>query len=59
MICENIFCVYNKEENCVLDDVELDIQGKCTSCEYINIDDEYLEGKKKELLGWYDEWDDE
>ena len=54
MICENIFCVYNKEENCVLGDVELDIQGKCTSCEYVDIDDEYLKRKKKEALERYE-----
>ena len=53
MKCENIFCIYNGDYKCAIDDVELDIQGKCTSCEYVDIDDEYLKRKKRELLKKY------
>ena len=39
MRCENLFCIYWSEENiCILDEIELDIQGKCNSCTYVNLD---------------------
>ncbi|MBQ3183270.1 MAG: hypothetical protein IJB57_06350 [Clostridia bacterium] len=54
MICENVFCIYNKDEGCIVEEIELDIQGKCTSCEYVDVDDEYLKRKKKEALEGYE-----
>ena len=54
MICENIYCIYNNDERCMVEDIELDIQGKCTSCIYVDIEKEYLNRKKKELLEEYD-----
>ncbi len=53
MICENIFCIYNKNERCTVEEIALDIQGKCTACEYVDVDDEYLSRKKKEALERY------
>ncbi len=47
MNCENIYCLYNRDNKCLLDDIELDIQGKCKSCIYTQIDDEYLNQKKQ------------
>lgn len=55
MICENIYCIYNNEKTCITEGVELDIQGKCTSCIYVDIEDEYLKRKKKEILEQYND----
>ena len=48
--CENEFCIYQKQGNCLLESVQLDIQGNCMECIYINIDKEELERRKKEQL---------
>ncbi len=42
MRCENIFCIYWSKENiCILDETELDINGTCTNCIYVDLD-EYM-----------------
>ena len=38
MICENDFCIYNRNFECILKAISLDIDGKCTQCIYISID---------------------
>ena len=53
MNCENLFCIYQKDNQCILDEIDLDITGMCTSCIYINIDNESLEKSKNELLNKY------
>ena len=50
MKCENLFCIYNDKDECILDTVELDIQGKCLDCIYVEIEEDYLRSKKKEQL---------
>ena len=50
MFCENKLCVYWEEDMCILEEVELDFQGKCTQCIYIDIDDEELEKYRKRTL---------
>lgn len=43
MRCENLFCIYWSKENlCSLDEIELDIQGSCSSCIYIDLDSSTL-----------------
>lgn len=37
MNCENIFCVYNIKNKCVVNEVSLDITGMCKDCIYIEI----------------------
>ena len=48
--CENEFCIYQKNGTCSLDIVELDIQGTCTDCIYINIEENTLSELKEKLL---------
>ena len=50
MKCENVYCVYNHGDFCIHDDkdIELDIQGKCTSCIYVDIEQDELERLKNE-----------
>ena len=50
MHCENIFCVYWAAEGCVLEEISLDMQGKCESCLYIPFPEEELEKKRQAYL---------
>lgn len=52
MKCENVYCLYNNEDFCILNDksLELDIQGKCVSCIYVNIDSDELKRLKNKQL---------
>ena len=50
MYCENRFCVYQDDGECILDETGLDIMGACTSCIYINMSDEELAERKKKML---------
>ncbi len=48
MRCENEFCIYQEQGECILDDIKLDIIGQCTDCIYVNIPEEILENFKSE-----------
>lgn len=50
LLCENEFCIYQKQGNCILKSVQLDIQGNCLECIYINVEEDTLNGLKNELL---------
>ena len=51
MICENLFCIYwSKENRCRLDEIELDIQGSCSSCIYVDIDESTLSDMRETRL---------
>lgn len=50
LFCENEFCIYQKQGMCILEKVQLDIQGNCTDCIYINVDKDMLDTLKEELL---------
>lgn len=47
LFCENIFCIYQREGECILADIHLDIQGDCTDCIYVNIDEDFLNDAKQ------------
>ncbi len=48
--CENEFCIYQKQGKCILENVQLDIQGNCTDCTYINIEEDSLNNLKNNTL---------
>ena len=48
--CQNEFCIYQKQGNCILNSVSLDIQGNCLDCVYINIEEESLNDLKEKQL---------
>ena len=53
MKCENIFCVYQKNDECSLEEIELDILGQCRECIYIDLPDDIInEQKTKKLLSF-------
>lgn len=52
LFCENEFCIYQKQGMCILEKVQLDIQGNCVDCIYINVEKDMLNTLKENLLGW-------
>lgn len=48
MRCSNSFCIYWEKHECWLDTIELDEQGTCMNCIYVDVDDEILEKKRNE-----------
>ncbi len=50
MLCENDFCIYNKNSTCQLNEIQLDNQGTCTNCINISLDEKTIETAKKQLL---------
>ena len=48
--CQNEFCIYQKHGICILKNIQLDIQGNCMDCIYINVDEETLDQLKEKLL---------
>ena len=48
--CENEFCIYQKQGLCILESVQLDIQGNCVNCIYIHIEKEILNNMKEKFL---------
>lgn len=48
--CENEFCIYQKQGTCILESVQLDIQGNCVDCIYINVEKDTLNNLKEKLL---------
>ena len=50
MKSENIFCVYQKNNECILEEIELDILGQCRECIYINLPNDIIEQQKHKIL---------
>ena len=50
MICENIFCIYQRKDQCVLKEISLDITGACAHCIYVDIGQKMLEEMKENQL---------
>ena len=50
MQCENEYCIYWENNNCVLDEISLDIKGCCTECIMIDIDREIMNKQRNEML---------
>jgi len=55
IMCENIFCVYEQDGKCGLKQVELDIQGQCKECIYVNVDAQTLDMLKKQKRQQWEE----
>jgi len=48
--CQNEFCIYQKHGNCLLESIQLDIQGNCMNSIYISIEEVALKNLKENLL---------
>ena len=53
MLCENCFCIYQKDNKCTLQEIWIDIQGHCQECIYAAFEKKMLENKKKRALNRY------
>ena len=51
--CENVFCIYWKDDACCLKSVSLDIQGMCKECEYVSVDEKALSVFRRNELQKY------
>ena len=54
MICANRLCIYYSEGECTIDDISLDIDGRCEECIYVNFEEETLQKYRKKMLDEYD-----
>lgn len=50
MQCENCFCVYWKDNRCIVDEIYLDIMGCCQTCIYVDIPEDILREKREMFL---------
>lgn len=55
MICENYFCIYYSQGECILEETELDIMGCCKNCIYVTVPERELKKIRVEQLKKYDE----
>lgn len=55
MICENIFCIYQKENTCILEEISLDSLGTCSECILIDLDEVFLSEEKQKILDSYND----
>ena len=50
MECDNVFCIYQKNGNCKLENISIDNSGMCTQCIYVEIDDKDLLKTKTTMI---------
>lgn len=50
VLCENEFCIYQKNNICTLDKIELNSMGICDSCIQIDLEPREVNSRKKVLL---------
>ncbi len=58
MRCKNEFCIYCKEDNCILNSISIDTLGTCADCIHVTIEAEQLERAKEDLLRKFHEDED-
>lgn len=50
MLCENEYCIYQKNRKCTLDTISINEFGNCSECIIPNIPSKILDKIKKERL---------
>lgn len=45
--CLNKFCIYQKNNKCILEEIGIENNGTCASCIYIDIPEDILEYEKQ------------
>lgn len=48
--CENFFCIYWRDRQCILDSISIDCLGICEDYTMVDIDEDYLRKKRTEKL---------
>ena len=59
MRCENLFCIYFNENFCTLDEITLNIQGICTNCILVNVEESILKTQRENLVSKFEISDNE
>ena len=54
MDCRNCFCIYWKNDYCILSSISVDETGGCTECIRINLPEELMERQRKKLRNFFD-----
>ena len=49
MKCENIFCIYQREGKCTLEEISVDLAGMCEESVDIIVDEETLKELKEKI----------
>lgn len=49
MRCDNSLCIYEKEQHCLLENIDLDEFGCCRECIMVQWTDEELQEKKAKI----------
>ena len=57
MVCDNHFCIYQQEGECLLEEIQLDCTGVCTNSIYHTLNEDYLQQEKVKLLQKYQQND--
>ncbi|MBO5105658.1 MAG: hypothetical protein J6C29_02055 [Clostridia bacterium] len=57
MKCENNFCIYQSDGDCILKEISIDNLGTCADFIYPNIDEKVLNQAKLKLLKYYEKTD--
>ena len=50
MSCENIYCIYNKQNRCGFESVTINALGMCEDCILVSFDKDFLDTEKKRQL---------
>jgi len=50
MICENEYCIYNANNKCCFEKIELDAAGMCATILRISLDENFLTTEKEKQL---------
>ena len=50
MNCENNYCIYSKDDSCILNSVSIDSLGMCDDCIIISLDEDFLKAEKTRQL---------
>ena len=53
MDCMNVFCIYQKDDRCLLDHISLDDMGCCQECIYPDLSPQTLEHEKEKSRNRY------
>ena len=50
MVCAFDYCIYNRNLNCILGNVEINSVGMCDDCIVVSLDEVFLEAEKERQL---------
>jgi len=55
MICEQIYCIYNKGNICTVEEISIDNTGMCDACIIVALKSNFLEAEKQRQLNELEE----